>query len=195
MIYNITIVEWTGVEWTPVPHHLAAFWVESTGLHMDSGGDSKVLVSKKMENIAKLSNTSCTTSCWKSQWMGIDSDAERIWTHHPTHDLSHLVTNLLKNIISNSWTVTQSTQFKVRKKGQHWMPSFFKLTEILPWRCKCNSMNVANLCTIMYWCIIRIRRYLPDILSNPAIMWLSNRYTTRGVDVSGSSSGSPLSYS
>ena len=26
-------MEWTGVEWTPVRHHLAAFWVESTGLH------------------------------------------------------------------------------------------------------------------------------------------------------------------
>ena len=67
MIYNITIVEWSGVEWsglewsgvewTPVPHHLAAFWVESTGVHwspvessgvhMDSGGDSKVLSKSK----------------------------------------------------------------------------------------------------------------------------------------------------
>ena len=143
-----------------------------------------------MENIAQLSNTSCTTSCWKSQWMGID--AERIWTHHPTHDPSHLVTNLLKNIISNSWTVLQSTQFKVRKKGQCRTPSFFKFTETLPWRRKCNSMNITKSCTIMYWCTVRIRRYLPDILSNPALMWLSNWYTTRGVGVLGSSGGSPL---
>jgi hypothetical protein len=35
----------------------------------------------------------------------------------------------------------------------------------------------------------RMRLYLPDILLNPA---LSNRYTTRGVVVSGSSGGDPL---
>ena len=90
------------------------------------------------------------------------------------------------------WTETQSTQFKVRKKGQCRTPSFFKLTEILPRRRKCNSMNVAKSCTIMYWCTVQIRRYLPDILSNPALTWLSNRYTTRGVGVSGFSGGSPL---
>jgi hypothetical protein len=37
--------------------------------------------------------------------------------------------------------------------------------------------------------MIQIRPYFPDIFLNPA---LSNRYTTKGVGVSGSSSGSPL---
>ena len=62
MIYNFTLlyssgVEWTGLDWSGLewsgvdssPHqymHLAVFCKESSGVHMDSGGDSKVLLAK-----------------------------------------------------------------------------------------------------------------------------------------------------
>ena len=48
LLYYIQ-VEWTGVEWTPVCINICTWLyfvkspVESSGVHMDSGGDSKVL--------------------------------------------------------------------------------------------------------------------------------------------------------
>ena len=39
-------VDWSGLDWTPIQWILPqiyVFWVESSGVHMDYGGDSKVL--------------------------------------------------------------------------------------------------------------------------------------------------------